>query len=290
MKISLRRKLLGSLVFVFMWMVIVEAVNLYAVTTLQNRQQSAAQQNPAGVQAQPQVAEDQARQRQNLLLAVIPLAAVPALAFALYVAGQTTDALTVVSNAARLLASGDLDWNASVHTGDEIESVAESLNEIARSAKKALAARQEAEEQRLRQAREHSRSTHALTTQQERFRTATSLVSDSVIVTDAQSRIVWSNKAAQNLTGWPLGQVVGQAFDKVVHLLDETTGQRCHDPAAKAIEAGETGSLTNHSYLQSRNGILHTVAHLSAPVRDPDGDIVGAVVIFHEIHSQGQKP
>ncbi|MBM4431403.1 MAG: PAS domain-containing protein [Chloroflexi bacterium] len=290
-KHSLRRKLLGSLVFAFTWMVLVELVNLYALTTLQSRQQNQEQQNPAERQAQFETLQPQLTHPQVLMLVAVPLAAVPALAFSLYVARQTTDALAVVSDAARLLASGDLDWNAVVDTGDEVESIAESLNEIARRAKKAAAAKQEAEEGQQRQAREHSARTRALTNNQQRFLTALGLVSDCVIVTDAQSRIVWINRAAQGLTGWPSGQVVGTSFGEVIRLLDdESTDQQCRDPAAQAIDSGERGSLTNHSYLRTRSGTVHKVAHLSAPVRGIDGDIIGAIVIFRKANSEGQEP
>jgi PAS domain S-box-containing protein len=387
MKTSLRRKLLGGLAFLLLWMALIAAVNIYATRTVEKRLESTIQrdmqasrlltelagevllvqgnsaehaeaaQRRADVlmntlssllqdrQEQQKLAEfrnawsvyllarqeaalgvesiegrvgeeahtalrrleevrafsiSAAEQRlaaanreqwraQNIMLAMIVLATMPAMAFAVHLSAQIMEAMHSVSNAAQLMASGDFDWSVTVRTGDEIEAMAESLNEITRWTKRTLAAQREAGEQLQRQIRREERITDMLATERDRLATTLDLISDGVIFADAQSNIVTINRAAEQLTGWPRHMVQGKQVSEVLQILDDTTREPHEDLVARVVQTGRRVRLSNHTLFIARSGAERRIVHSSAPIRDQDQDIVGAVITFHDIGEREQS-
>jgi PAS domain S-box-containing protein len=225
--------------------------------------------------------QERARSR-NTLFSMKLVATIFGLAFGSYVGSQIGDTLKFISNIAQLAAAGDLDWSVTVKSGDEIESVAESINRMTRKAKKVLAARRETAEQLQRQIRERKHIAGMLAAEKNRLATALRLIDDGVIVTDSESNIVLINQEAAKLTGWPQKQVTGKPLGEVFHIMDETTGRRCQNLVEKELRGGNLMRLANHTLLIARNGAERTIAHSSAPIRDGDGEIIGVVLVFRQ--------
>jgi PAS domain S-box-containing protein len=104
-----------------------------------------------------------------------------------------------------------------------------------------------------------------------------------VIFADEESNIVTLNRAAERLTGWPRHMVGGRRVGEVLQILDDTTREPHEDLVARAVQTGRKVRLRNHSLVISRSGAERRVAHSSAPIRDQDHDIVGAVITLHDI-------
>ncbi len=244
--------------------------------------------NIAATEQRLAVANGERRKAQNIMLAMISLATVPAIAFAMHITAQIVDAMHSVSNAAQLMASGDFDWSVTVRTGDEIQAVAESLNEITRWTKRTLAARREAGEHLQRQTREREQLAAVLATERDRLATTLDLISDGVIFADAQSNVVAMNRAAERLTGWPEHVGRGKQVGEILTILDDTTREPHEDLVARVVQTGREVRLSNHSVVIARSGAERRVARSGAPLRDQDCDIVGAVIIVHDIAERGQ--
>jgi PAS domain S-box-containing protein len=219
---------------------------------------------------------------QNVLLILLLLAIVPSLALGVQMASRISEAVNLVLNAARLVAEGDLDWSVSVKTGDEIESVAESLTAMTRYAKKALAAKREAAEQLQRQISEREHIAGVLATEKDRLDTTLRMVGDGVIATDAEGNVVLINQAAAELTGWTQDQVIGRPLDDVFRLIDRTTGTRRQNTVNEALQSGRTVRVTDPTSLVAKDGTERPIDHTSAPFRDQDSEIIGAVIVFRE--------
>ena len=76
------------------------------------------------------------RKSQTVLLAVILLATISGLAFGIRQSSLIAGAMNTVSKAAQLVAAGDLDQSVVVRTGDEIESMADSFNTMTSNMKR----------------------------------------------------------------------------------------------------------------------------------------------------------
>jgi PAS domain S-box-containing protein len=231
------------------------------------------------------LANQQRTTSQNALFILLLLAIALSLALGVHMASQISEAVNLVLNAAQLVAQGDLDWTVSVKTGDEIESMAESLTALTRHTKKALAARREAAEQLQRQISARKHIAGMLASEKDRLDTTLRMVGDGVIATDTEGNVVLINQAAAELTGWPQDQVIGRPLDEVFHLIDRTTGTPRQNTVYEALQSGRTVRRTDHTSLLARDGTEHPIDHTSAPFRDQDSQIIGAVVVFRE-HGQ----
>ena len=111
-------------------------------------------------------------------------------------------------------------------------------------------------------------------------------IGDAVIATDAQARVTLLNPVAQKLTGWTLAQAQGQPVDEVFKVINKTTRQPSPVPVVATLAHGTTQGLANHAVLLSRDGAEYDIADSCAPICDPDGAVVGAVLVFRDVTAE----
>lgn len=111
-------------------------------------------------------------------------------------------------------------------------------------------------------------------------------VGDAVITTDAQGRITWLNPVASRLTGWTCELAQGLPLAQVFQTLHEHTRAPAPDPVQACLQLGQRVGPVSPSLLLSRTGAEHGIAHATEPVCDDDGQVLGAVLVFHEASAQ----
>ena len=111
-------------------------------------------------------------------------------------------------------------------------------------------------------------------------------IGDGVIVTDPACRITRMNPVASSLTGWSEVEALGKPLDEVFCIIDERTRDRVESPANRILSEGKTVGLSNSTLLIARNGTAHPIADSGSPVFDPQGRIVGMVLIFRDQGAQ----
>lgn len=114
-------------------------------------------------------------------------------------------------------------------------------------------------------------------------------IGDGVIATDAQGRITLLNHVAQELTGWPQEEARGQPLDTVFKIVNEETRASVDNPAQRALREGRIVGLANHTILIARNGIEWPIDDSAAPVRDEQGQVAGAILVFREISERKRQ-
>jgi PAS domain S-box-containing protein len=127
-----------------------------------------------------------------------------------------------------------------------------------------------------------ARAETALQTSETRYRTTLLSVGDGVIVTDGQGRVEIMNAVAEELTGWPLEQAVGQRLNTVFDIVNEETRQPVENPATRVLREGAIVGLANHTVLLGRDGVERPIADSGAPVRDETGGVSGVVLVFRD--------
>lgn len=108
-------------------------------------------------------------------------------------------------------------------------------------------------------------------------------IGDAVIGTDAQGRVEYLNKAAEKLTGWCLAEALGQSIERVMPLVGGSAEQQVPSPVDLALAEGHPVSASIGVSLLRRDGTQVAVEDSVAPIREADGGIVGAVVVFHDV-------
>lgn len=106
---------------------------------------------------------------------------------------------------------------------------------------------------------------------------------DGVIVVDPQNRVRLMNLVAEVLTGWTQSEAAGQPIAEVLRLLQEDTQTLLPPPTTSALEQGTLFYLPDRCLLLSKTGNTLPVANTATPLRNEDGGITGAVVIFRDV-------
>lgn len=123
-----------------------------------------------------------------------------------------------------------------------------------------------------------------LETQRQREVLAVSLASigDAVILTDTETRIIFLNDVAAELTGWTREEALGRECSRVFHIINQTNRKSVESPVDRVLRTGRVVGLANHTLLVRKDGSEVPIADSGAPVREPDGAVRGVVLVFRD--------
>jgi diguanylate cyclase (GGDEF)-like protein/PAS domain S-box-containing protein len=123
----------------------------------------------------------------------------------------------------------------------------------------------------------------ALHKQEESIRITLNSIGDAVIVTDTDGVVTYINPIANQLTSWTSDQAIGQPLTKVFNIVHAHTREPANNPVKKVLESGLIVGLANHTMLIAKDGTEYQIADSGAPIRNPQGDIYGVVLVFRDI-------
>ncbi|MDF2387978.1 diguanylate cyclase [Nostoc ellipsosporum NOK] len=110
----------------------------------------------------------------------------------------------------------------------------------------------------------------------------------AVVVTHTNGRITMMNPMAEALTGWKQDEAFGKDLSEVVCLVDQDMDQKIENLAIQAMTAGEVLNLPENCMLIAKDGKEIPIGDNVAPIRDSNGNITGAVLIFQDITQRKQ--
>jgi PAS domain S-box-containing protein len=108
-------------------------------------------------------------------------------------------------------------------------------------------------------------------------------IGDAVIATDAAGLVALMNPLAEKLTGWMKADAIGRSVDEIFCILNEETRQPAVVPVAETLTYGTLHGLANHTTLIARDHSECSIADSCAPIRDHDGPVVGAILVFRDV-------
>ena len=126
------------------------------------------------------------------------------------------------------------------------------------------------------------RTVAAANRERQRFETTLASIGDAVIATDAEGRIVFANPVARSLLRSPRDPV-GQDLHSVFRIIHEETRAPVESPVEKVLREGAVVALANHTALLAGDGTEIPIDDTAAPIKDADGKVVGAVLVFRDI-------
>jgi PAS domain S-box-containing protein len=112
---------------------------------------------------------------------------------------------------------------------------------------------------------------------------ALSSIGDAVIVTDERGQVAFLNSVAESLTGWTAVEAKEQPLSRVFRILNERTRTLVENPVEKVLQSGLVQGLANHTVLLSRDGREVPIDDSAAPIRAPNGQVLGVVLVFRDI-------
>jgi diguanylate cyclase (GGDEF)-like protein/PAS domain S-box-containing protein len=108
-------------------------------------------------------------------------------------------------------------------------------------------------------------------------------IGDAVLSTDLHGKITYLNAVAERMTGWGLEEAAGRPLGDVFQFVDRTTRKPARNPLEFAIQQDQTVGLTADCLLIRRDGFESAIEDSAAPIRDQEGRVVGAVLIFRDV-------
>lgn len=117
----------------------------------------------------------------------------------------------------------------------------------------------------------------------EYFETTLTSIGDGVIATDREGRVTFMNPVAEQVTGWTLADAKGRDSREIFNIVNEDTRQTVESPVTKVLAEGVVAALANHTVLIARDGTERPIDDSGAPIRDSQGKLVGAVLVFRDI-------
>ena len=120
----------------------------------------------------------------------------------------------------------------------------------------------------------------------ERAQVTLQSIGDAVITTDSEGRIDYMNPVAESLTGWENREAQGQLIGKVLTVVDEATREAGESPVMRCLREGQVLGLAEHTVLVNRRGQEIAIQDSAAPIRDRAGNLIGAVMVFHDVSKE----
>ena len=127
------------------------------------------------------------------------------------------------------------------------------------------------------------RTEEALFEAKERAEVTLRSIGDGVITTDTQGKVDYLNPVAEQLTGWELRTAMGHPLGEVFRVVDEQTREPLSDAVAECLDVGQRCTLDDNPVLLHRDGGEYSIEATVSPIRNREGQIIGAVLVFHDV-------
>jgi len=124
---------------------------------------------------------------------------------------------------------------------------------------------------------------HDVHERQQWLQTTLRSIGDAVIACDAEGKIAFINEVAEKLTGWNEFEAAGLPVSNVFVVLNEATRTPVDSPADTARIVGVPSRLPAGILLVRKDGSEIAIDDSAAPIRGPDGEIMGAVLVFRDV-------
>jgi diguanylate cyclase (GGDEF)-like protein/PAS domain S-box-containing protein len=130
---------------------------------------------------------------------------------------------------------------------------------------------------------ERKRVEQAIYAEKDRAQVTLQSIGDAVISTDANGRIDYLNPVAERLTGWALDEARGLPIGEVLKLIDESTRKPVTYTLDRVLNAGETSIPSDRNLLVNRRGEDLAIQDTATPIRNREGEAIGAVIVFGDV-------
>lgn len=110
---------------------------------------------------------------------------------------------------------------------------------------------------------------------------------DAVITTDAHGNVDFMNQSAESLTGWSMKKAQGKPIQVIFHIAEQDSPVLLN-PIAKCLTDGHVVRFAAPVRLTRHNKEELTVEVTASPMRNSQGEIVSAVLVFHDVSKERQ--
>lgn len=107
-------------------------------------------------------------------------------------------------------------------------------------------------------------------------------IGDAIIVTDTKNCIKFLNPVAEALTGWNQKEALDKNLQEVFNIINVETLLPMANTITEVLSKGVVIYLSEQINLITKNGIELPITDSAAPLKNQDGEITGAVIVFRK--------
>ncbi len=122
--------------------------------------------------------------------------------------------------------------------------------------------------------------------EKERAQVTLQSIGDGVITTDADGNVDYINPVAQDLTGWDMRSARDTAVTDIMMIVNEHTRATVENPVIRCLKEGRVVTLAENAVLITKDGDEVPIQDSAAPIRDRIGNIIGCVMVFHDVSKE----
>ena len=130
---------------------------------------------------------------------------------------------------------------------------------------------------------ERKRAETRIFEEKERAEVTLQSIGDGVITTDANGNVDYINPVAQDLIGSDMRSARGIPITELMMMVNEHTRATCENPVVRCLKEGRIITLPENTVLITKNGDEVPIQDSAAPIRDRIGNIIGSVMVFHDV-------
>lgn len=123
----------------------------------------------------------------------------------------------------------------------------------------------------------------ALWQEKERAQVTLDSIGDGVITTDTEGTVIYMNQKASELTGWDRLEAAGHQMEEIFEIKDELENRTAENPIRLSLIKKDVVKLADNIILTPRSGHALAIEDSAAPIRDREGSVIGAVLVFHDV-------
>ncbi len=112
---------------------------------------------------------------------------------------------------------------------------------------------------------------------------AANAIFEGMIIVDISQRIIFLNPAAERLSGWSIEEARGRQSQEIFNIGNALDHQRTWDPVGQALRTNTFYTLLPSSTLITRDGSEIPIEDSVSPIRNKQGAVTGAVILFKDI-------
>jgi diguanylate cyclase (GGDEF)-like protein/PAS domain S-box-containing protein len=133
---------------------------------------------------------------------------------------------------------------------------------------------------------ERKRAEIAVLEEKEKAQVTLKSIGDAVITTNAEKHVEYLNPVAEDLTGWDSREARGRPLSEIFTILNEITRDVVEDPVSRCLREARVIAVSDHTVLVNRRGQEIAIQDSAAPIRDRNGEVIGAVMVFHDVSKE----
>ncbi|MGB5166217.1 MAG: EAL domain-containing protein [Woeseiaceae bacterium] len=124
--------------------------------------------------------------------------------------------------------------------------------------------------------------------EKERAQVTLQSIGDGVITTDANGNVDYINPVAQDLTGWDMRSARGKPASDIMMLVNEHTRATVESPVIRCLKEGRMITLPKNTVLITKDSEEVPIQDSAAPIRDRIGNVIGSVMVFHDVSKESR--